>query len=301
MEKSSRILLALTIASILTLLAAIGAAVQTFSYTPNFDKLRVKANVATWSRGRVVGSREVGPQVPGWVGLDAISNNLIGAVVSSEDTSFFGHSGVDFYELKESLKKDLKEKRWARGASTITQQVVKNVYLSQEKTLWRKFRELIWAWELDKKLSKSEVLCFYLNMAQWGPNLYGIGQAAHHYFHTSPSRLTARESAFLAMLLPGPEKYYVYFQRKELTEFSKKQIEHILKVMQKMGYIEEGEYEAALHESLWGNNPEVITNEPLESQPDWVPPTAEDQVIEPQSPPERSEPQGGAESPDAQP
>lgn len=275
--------MALTIATILTLLAGVGAIVQTFSYTPNFDKLRVKAAVASWSHGEVVGARDVGPQVAGWVGLDAISNNLIGAVIASEDTDYFGHSGVDFHELKESLKKDLKEKRWARGASTITQQVIKNVYLGREKTLWRKFREVLWAWELDKKLSKSEVLCFYLNMAQWGPNLYGIGQAARHYFQTSPAELTARESAFLAMLLPGPEKYYVYFQKKELTPFSQKQIAHILTVMMKMGYINESEYTAALTESLWGNNSEIINTEPLpeplKDEPQWEPPPT--QISEP--------------------
>ncbi len=222
--------------------------------------------MAIRKKGEIVGYRDVGPDTPSWIGLDAISNQLIGAVISSEDTSFFGHSGVDFHELKESLKKDLKEKRWARGASTLTQQLVKNVYLSQEKTLWRKFREILWAWELDKKLSKSEILCFYLNMAQWGPGLYGIGQAAHHYFGADPSSLTARESAFLAMLLPAPEKYYVYFKKKELTAFSRKRIEQILKVMNKMGYLEDGAHEAALRESLWGENPETISPEPLEDE-----------------------------------
>ena len=222
----------------------------------------MSATVPIWKNGRITEYRKVGPMEKDWVGLDAISNSLIGAVISSEDTSFFGHSGIDFHELKESLKKDIKEKRWARGASTITQQVIKNVYLTQEKTLWRKIREVLWAWELDKKLSKSEVLCFYLNLVQWGPDLYGIRQAARHYFNTSPALLTPRESAFLALLLPSPEKYYVYFQKKSLTEFSKKRIEQILNIMTRMWYLTDETHESALEESLWGEGPDTIMIEP---------------------------------------
>ena len=288
MEKNSRIFLALTIATILTLLAAVGICLQTLSYTPNFEKLRTSANIPIWKEGQVVGYRKVGPSEKNWVGLDGISNNLIGAVISSEDTTFFGHSGIDFHELKESIKKDIKEKRWARGASTITQQVVKNVYLTQEKTLWRKIREVLWAWELDKKLSKSEVLCFYLNLVQWGPNLYGIRQAAKHYFNTPPSELTPRESAFLALLLPSPEKYYVYFQKKSLTEFSKNRIEQILKIMSRMGYLTDEIYERALTESLWGENPDTIMVDPsMDEGSFWapdVPPAEPSPEVEPEFP-----------------
>lgn len=266
MEKSSRILLALSIATIVTALAGTGAVLQILSYSPNFEKLRSHIPVPTWSKGQIVGSRHVGPQASGWTSLDLISNFLIGAVISSEDTSFFGHQGIDFHELREAIKKDLREKRWARGASTLTQQVIKNVYLSQEKTLWRKLREILWAWELDKHLSKSEILCFYLNMVQWGPSVYGIREAASHYFEVTPWELTARESAFLAMLLPAPEKYYVYFKKKKLTHFAKRRIEQILKVMNRMGYLTDENYESALEESLWGDNPETITSQPLEEE-----------------------------------
>jgi len=251
MEKSSRFTLAVLFAFLV--LTAAGAALifDTFTRVPDFSELRRQVKVPVELANKEKSFRMMGPEAPGWIPLSQISTQAIGAVVSSEDTSFFSNEGVDYHELKEALKKDLEEGKFARGASTLTQQVVKNVYLGQEKTLWRKFKEFFWAQKMAKVLSKSEVLAFYLNMAEWGPGLYGIRDAAQHYFSISPSELSAKQSAFLAVLLPSPKKYHGYFQNKKLSPWAQGRVEKILKVMLAMKFIDESDYEGALNESLW--------------------------------------------------
>ncbi len=237
----------------LFLLFGIGAlAVGTLTSSPDFTQLRSSVEVTYPLPNDKKFTRRVGPATSDWVGMSQISNHLLMAVIASEDTAFFSHDGVDYHELKESVRKDLKEKRWARGASTITQQLIKNVYLSRQKNLWRKFKEILWARELDKVLSKSETLAFYVNLVEWGPGIYGIRQAAHHYFKCTPAILSARQAAFLAMLLPAPVKYYSYFKKRELSDFANRRVAQILRVMNRMGFLEDGEFQIALHESLWG-------------------------------------------------
>lgn len=251
MEKSSRFTLAVLFAFLV--LTAAGAALifDTFTKVPDFSELRRQVKVPVELANKEKSFRMMGPQAQGWTPLSQISTQAIGAVVSSEDTSFFSNEGVDYHELKEALKKDLEEGKFARGASTLTQQVVKNVYLGQEKTLWRKFKEFFWAQKMAKVLSKSEVLAFYLNMAEWGPGLYGIGDAAKHYFGISPAELSAKQSAFLALLLPSPKKYHSYFQNKKLSPWAQGRVEKILKVMLAMKFIDESDYDSALKDSLW--------------------------------------------------
>jgi monofunctional glycosyltransferase len=223
---------------------------------PNFAQMRSSVEMDIRLANGQESTRKVGPRAPGWVPLELISDYVLMAVISSEDTTFYSHKGVDLHELQESIKKDIREKRWARGASTLTQQVVKNVFLSHEKTLWRKFREILWASELEKEFSKSEILCFYLNMAEFGPGIYGIGQAATYYFGVVPSRLSVREAAFLAMLLPSPRKYHAYFRTKTLTPWATSRVNHIVTTMEKLGYIDEAAKAQALGESLWGTETE---------------------------------------------
>ena len=251
MEKLNRLTLAILFSFAVVLVGGIALVIETFTQVPDFSLLRSQVKVVIeWPQG-VKRERWVGPKASGWVPLSQISTAAMGAVVSSEDTSFFSNEGVDYHELKEALKKDLEAGKFVRGASTLTQQVIKNVYLGQEKTLWRKFKEFFWAQKMAKVLSKGEILAFYLNMAEWGPGLYGIGDAARHYFNRSPSELSAKQGAFLALLLPSPKKYHSYFERKKLTAWAQGRIDKILKVMTSMKFIDENEYENALKETLW--------------------------------------------------
>ena len=111
------------------------------------------------------------------------------------------------------LLQDIEEGRFAHGASTITQQVVKNVYLSQEKTITRKIREMIWARALNKTLTKREILTFSRQSREFGPGLYGVRDAARVYFGKSPAELSPKEAAFLVMLFPSPRRYSVSYGR----------------------------------------------------------------------------------------
>ncbi|MES2528035.1 MAG: biosynthetic peptidoglycan transglycosylase [Bdellovibrionota bacterium] len=168
-----------------------------------------------------------------WTVLSSISKYTQSAIVLSEDWSFYHHDGFDSKQMKVAFDEAASGGR-VRGASTITQQMVKNVWLSDDRTLWRKVNELILAYKVDKVLSKKKILEIYLNVIEFGPKIYGITKASYHYFKKPPSSLTPRESAFIAMLLPSPKRYYVSFRKKKLTKFAKKRIDQIL-IKMRMG------------------------------------------------------------------
>jgi monofunctional biosynthetic peptidoglycan transglycosylase len=133
-----------------------------------------------------------------WVPYSRISPNLIRAVIVTEDASFWDHDGVDFDALKESMELNLERMEFVRGASTITQQLAKNLYLSPSKNPIRKARELLIARRLEAELSKQRILEIYLNVIEWGDGVYGAEAAARTYFRKSALDLNPQESALLA-------------------------------------------------------------------------------------------------------
>jgi monofunctional glycosyltransferase len=177
-----------------------------------------------------------------WVSLKEISPFARWAIVLSEDWSFYQHEGIDVEQMKVALEEMVQEKRF-RGASTITQQMVKNVFLSSSRTLWRKLHELILAQKVEKALTKDRILEIYLNVIEFGPEIYGIKAAAQHYFRKHPSALTPRESAFLAMLLPSPKRYYISYKNKKLTPFARTRVQAILGKMRLGKIISKERYE----------------------------------------------------------
>jgi monofunctional biosynthetic peptidoglycan transglycosylase len=185
---------------------------------------------------------------PGWIPLSAISKHAIGAVLVSEDWAFYSHPGYDLAQIREAMQHDLKTGKFARGASTITQQVVRNVFLSKEKSLWRKLKEVILAVRLDRAIGKRRILEIYFNIAEWGPGFFGIGQASQNYFGKSPGELSAREGAFLAMLLPSPRRYSQSFRQKKLSAFARRSVESILAKMVRAQVLTEWERDAALEQ-----------------------------------------------------
>lgn len=143
-----------------------------------------------------------------WVPLSRMSPYIKKAVLIAEDDKFWRHEGFDFEAIKKALEKDIKEKKFKLGGSTISQQLAKNLYLSPSKNPIRKIREAIITWRMEKVLSKSRILELYLNVAEWGDRgIFGIEMAARHYFGKSASDLSAEESARLAAVLPNPRKY----------------------------------------------------------------------------------------------
>ena len=191
----------------------------------------------------------------GWVGLAQISPNLINAVLVSEDVRFYTHHGVDWDELHNAIREHFKEGRKWRGASTITQQLAKNLFLGPQKTLGRKIEELILTWHLEHQFSKDKILEYYLNVVEFGEQVYGITAAGKFYFQKRPREISAREAAFLAMLLPSPKRHAQSFYQRELTAYAKKIMEQILFRMAKFKLLKIKDLSMALHSSFAWENP----------------------------------------------
>src|SRR5262249_21611280 len=139
-----------------------------------------------------------------WVPYGAISDHLKKAVLISEDAAFFSHKGVDVVELQEALKKDWETGSFKRGGSTITMQLAKNLYLNPSKNPLRKAKEIVIAYQIEQALSKRRIFEIYLNVVEFGRNIYGAEAAARHYFGKSAAKLDPLEAATLAALLPSP-------------------------------------------------------------------------------------------------
>ncbi|MGZ3710768.1 MAG: transglycosylase domain-containing protein [Bdellovibrionota bacterium] len=178
----------------------------------------------------------------GWVSLGAVSPLAVSAIVLSEDWAFYQHNGFDFDQIWDSFTTNMKQGKFARGGSTITQQMVKNVFLTGRKTIWRKIQEAVLAVRVERHLGKRRILEIYLNVVEFGPGLYGIGPASRFYFHKSPAELNAKEGAFLAMLLPSPKKYSVSFRKQMLTPYARSTVRNILGKLMATGRISEADY-----------------------------------------------------------
>jgi len=142
-----------------------------------------------------------------WIPLSRIPRDVIDAVIVAEDGTFYTHGGIDWFEVRESMEKNVEEKRAARGASTITQQLAKNLYLSTSKDPVRKARELIITLLMESTLSKNRILELYLNSIEWGRGIFGIEAAAQTYFGKSASELSLEEAIRLAAVIPSPLRH----------------------------------------------------------------------------------------------
>ncbi len=146
----------------------------------------------------------VGKGIPGWVELHRVPSYVYGAFVSAEDARFFDHHGFDSTQIAKSFEIDLRDHRLARGGSTISQQLVKNAFLTQRRSVDRKIQEAILTWRLEARLDKKTILERYLNVIELGPHVFGIRAAAQHWFGESPRELSLRQAAFLAALTSEP-------------------------------------------------------------------------------------------------
>ncbi len=142
-----------------------------------------------------------------WIAYEHISLYLKQAIIASEDSQFMKHNGFDFQSIQSALQKNIKQGEWVAGGSTISQQLAKNLFLSDKKTIWRKFEETLITIMLENMMSKRRILEIYLNMIEWGHDVFGAEAAALHYFGVSASVLTARQAAFLASIVTNPRYY----------------------------------------------------------------------------------------------
>jgi monofunctional glycosyltransferase len=143
-----------------------------------------------------------------WQPLEKISRNLWRAVLAGEDARFFEHNGFDTEQIAKAIAKDIAERRFARGASTISQQLAKNLYLSESKNPLRKFKEALITRRLEVNLGKRRILELYLNIIEWGDGVYGAEAAARTHLKKSVAQLSANEAAFLAAMIPNPRTVF---------------------------------------------------------------------------------------------
>lgn len=182
---------------------------------------------------------------PRYVRLNQISNNFIHSVLISEDDSFYDHKGIDWREFKKSFVKNLKVKKFARGGSTITQQLVKNAYLTQTKSILRKFKEILLAQQIENKYAKAVILEKYLNVIELGKGVFGVKHASSVYFNKRPSELNILESVYLTTLLPNPKVYSQSFYKKTLPNWQSERIATLLHRLLRRKRISEELYSSA--------------------------------------------------------
>lgn len=162
-----------------------------------------------------------------WVGYGAISVHLKRAVIAAEDARFIEHEGVDWEAIQKALEANRKRGHPARGGSTISQQLAKNLFLSPERSYLRKGQELVITYMIEALWDKRRILEVYLNVAEWGDGVFGAEAAARHHFRTSASRLGPEEAARLAVMLPRPK----FYDRNRGSEYLARRAGTILRYM----------------------------------------------------------------------
>ncbi|MEZ4469123.1 MAG: biosynthetic peptidoglycan transglycosylase, partial [bacterium] len=208
--------------------------------------------------------RETGPQSGRWTPLDLIPPLLPMAVTAQEDGGFYKHGGVSMLHLRGSLVRNLERGRFARGGSTLTMQLARNLFLNRRKTLSRKLEELVVTWLLERSFTKDELMELYLNVVEFGDHVFGIGEAARSYFHKAPRDLTPTEIAFLVRLLPSPRFYGKQFERGKIDASYGKRMKALLKRLVARGQLSAEVAEASQPELLWNG----LQESPV-PVPDW--------------------------------
>ena len=193
---------------------------------------------------------DVSPASPAFIARAEIPPLFVQTLLIGEDAAFFSHRGLDLGELPKALAANWAEGSAIRGASTITQQLAKNLFLSREKSLHRKLQELALAFLLESTLGKDRILEIYVNVIEWGPGLYGLRPAARHYFGKEPGALTPKEMAFLVALIPGPIKYQRSFEEGALSPGFEPLVTNLLLKLRSVNALSEEECAAALAETL---------------------------------------------------
>lgn len=183
----------------------------------------------------------VGPANPDFVPIAELPEHVVRAVTTSEDAGFFGHAGFDFDELRNALVEGAEAGKLGRGGSTITQQLAKNLFLSPERTLARKVREATIAIGLEAAVPKRRLLEIYVNVAEWGPGLWGIGAASRHWFGKDARALTPKEAAFLASIIPSPIRYHAMYARGSPSDAWEAHVNDLLFRMTEQGALTDDE------------------------------------------------------------
>lgn len=171
--------------------------------------------------------------------------HVVGAFLTAEDAAFRRHKGFDPEMIRRALAQDLAMGSFVKGASTLSQQLAKNLFLGPERTLGRKLAELVLTWRLEQVLSKDRILELYLNIVELGPGIRGVGRAAESYFGKPVSALTPLEAGHLASLLPNPVGYARRFRDGRVDESWMVKLLDLLSRMKRNGWLSESAFSAA--------------------------------------------------------
>lgn len=206
---------------------------------------------------------ESGPGTPGWVSLNAMSRFLEVAVMTTEDAHFRTHRGFDHEAIRNSVRENLVKRKFVRGASTISMQLAKNLYLDRRKTVSRKLQELILTAYLEQALTKDQILELYLNVIEFGPMIYGAGPAAYSYFHASPSELSLGQALYLSSILPNPAQQH-FGEGGRVSDGWMGYLHKLMKNAEKRRWISPEELEEGLGEWVVYGSPAPIRTSPVE-------------------------------------
>ena len=204
----------------------------------------------------IKGNREqvvVGPSSDNWLELDNISLYAVYAILVSEDSRFYQHWGIDTVEIAQSMKLNWQRKKIIRGASTITQQVVKLAFLHNRRTWTRKVQEIVGAIVLEQQLDKQQILTWYLNLVPFGHDVYGIEQGARQFFQKSAELLTIEDGAMLAMVIPSPNPRSRDLRNELLEDAGQRRYYGIVSKMRDRGFITHRQWAEAIAKGNFGN------------------------------------------------
>jgi hypothetical protein len=204
---------------------------------------------------------ESGPGSPEWTELGGITHFMEAAVMTTEDGRFRGHRGFDHEAIRKSVRENLRARSFVRGASTISMQLAKNLYLERDKTVSRKLQELILTVYLEQALTKDQIMELYLNVIEFGPMCYGIQCAARQYFRTSPHILSLSQSMYIASILPNPVRQH-FARDGRVSEGWTQYLQKLMRIAAKLRWISEQELEVGLGEWVVYGSPEPLRQEP---------------------------------------
>jgi membrane peptidoglycan carboxypeptidase len=191
-----------------------------------------------------------GPGAPGWTPLRAMSRYLPVAVLMTEDGGVFRRKGFNEAQIDYAVRTDLRERRFARGASTMTMQLAKNLFLSRDKVLARKLEEVILTKYLSERFTEDEILELYLNIVELGPDIYGVAAGARAFYGKTPAELSLAESLYLAAILPSPVRFYAMKRAGSVPPYWMASIRHLMELAHTSHLISDEELEEGREESI---------------------------------------------------
>lgn len=240
-----------------------GFSIAQYGYR-NFSAINDTFSHDVYDEGYYIRTIHLGTRNRDYKTLNQMSPLIINAIVTSEDGGFFNNSGFDIDAFKYAISENLKQKRFVRGGSTITMQLIKNLYLNKNKNLFRKAEEYMIVWLLGSQgiVSKERMLEIYLNIIEWGPNIYGVNEACHYYFKKSPSEVTLDEAIYLASVVPRPKKFkYLFEPDGNLKSFMEADFNFVANKMLLRGMISEEQFNSLKYNfELKGDAKEELKN-----------------------------------------